>query len=115
MLAIADGPLVEEDVGVYLWRSLHYGERPYVQNLCALPAELENSWCGRYMGHEDALSLHISIIPMRFSHDERSVPPYWPQQVRRERRTLSDAGQFVPYDLMRCNNLRKTDLDRLLV
>lgn len=40
ILALAGGPFVEEGVDVDIWRYRYYGERPYVSNLCALPAEV---------------------------------------------------------------------------
>lgn len=55
MFEFACGPSVEEDVDFDFWHYRYYGERPYVENLCALPEYLVHSWRGRYIVHIDAL------------------------------------------------------------
>lgn len=98
--------LVEEDVNVELWCYRYYLECPYVENLCALPAELVVSWLGRYMVHPDGICWTSAVLPARFRYMERMGSPYWTEQVRWERCTLPANGLFVTYQFCCCYGLR---------
>lgn len=97
MLALPSGPLVEDDVGVEICRYLYYGERPYVENVCALPAETLASWKGRYMVHDDAICWNRAILQANISYMNWDESPFWTKEAIWERRTSSVLGNFVPY------------------
>lgn len=105
ILALARAPLLEEDVYVYIWRNPYYAERPYIENLCALPALWLGSWRWQYMVHLDAICWERAIMPPRFRYLEPLRSVYWIQPVRWERRSLSALGRFLPYHMCFCYNL----------
>lgn len=68
MLTFAGGPSVENYIDVDDWRYRYYGERSFIANLCALPAEQLAAWHVRYMGHSDAISWERAILPALFRY-----------------------------------------------
>lgn len=100
MLSLASGPLVDEEIDVDFWHYRYYGERRYVANLCAMPAELFVSWRSLYMVFVDVLYWYRAILMAQFRYLYRPESLYWNTQVHRERRTFSAFGLFIPYHLM---------------
>lgn len=115
MAALAGSPVLEEGVDVGIWRYRYYCERPYVANLCYLPAEALGSWHDRYMFPSDAIYLHRAIILIGFRYESWSQSLYWTQQLRWERCTLSVMSGFVPYHFICGYKLAETARDRFLV
>lgn len=107
--------IIEGDIDFDLWRYQTYGERTYVANLCALPAERLNAWRGRFLVHADTICWQRAIRVSHSRYEDRFSSSYWNNLVKWERQTLSALRLFLPYHLLRCYNLTEAARDRLLV
>lgn len=80
VLSLSGGPFIDDGIDVDLLRYRYYDERPYVANHCVLPADLLESWRGRYIVHTDAVYWNRAILTAQCRYLDLCESMYWNTQ-----------------------------------
>lgn len=104
--------VMNESIDADLWRYRTYGERAYVDILCALLSKKLSRWEGRYVLHEDAIVCDRAILRAHFHYENRHSSNYWNIQPNWERRRLLALRMFMPYHFMCCFNITESARSR---
>lgn len=105
LTTMPSAPMIEVSLDVYLWSYRTFRERPYVQLLCALPAERIQGWSWRYGVHPDAMCWDRSFLKTHLRYEDRSSSTYLTVKLPWERRKLSRLGLLASYHLQGMKNL----------